>query len=145
MRDRPSILFYCQHAMGMGHIVRALALAEALGEQFHVTLLNGGELPNQIKLPTTVEIKNLPPLALIDGQLVSRDGDYTLTEAKQARIAVILETLQSLKPDVLLTELFPFGRKKFEFELLPLLEAACAGTALLIVCSVRDILVSRGG
>ena len=43
-------------------------------------------------------------------------------------------------------ELFPFGRKKFAAELLPLLERARAarGPRPLVVCSLRDILVSRG-
>jgi predicted glycosyltransferase len=131
--------------MGMGHLVRALALAEAFSDHFHVVLLSGGELPREIKLPPTVVIKSLPPLALRDGQLISHDASYTLQEVKQTRTSIILETLQELKPDVLVTELFPFGRRKFEFELLPLLEAATTGNrpAPLIVCSVRDILVSR--
>ena len=28
MNDRPAILFYCQHSLGMGHLVRSLALAD---------------------------------------------------------------------------------------------------------------------
>ena len=44
---------------------------------------------------------------------------------------------------MLLVELYPFGRKKFEFELLPLLEAARARGPRrpLVLCSLRDILV----
>ena len=46
---------------------------------------------------------------------------------------------------MLLIELFPFGRKKFEFELLPLLEESRSQAAKrpLVACSLRDILVSR--
>jgi predicted glycosyltransferase len=44
---------------------------------------------------------------------------------------------------VVLIELFPFGRRKFASELMPLLEAArSAGHTPLVACSVRDILVS---
>jgi predicted glycosyltransferase len=44
----------------------------------------------------------------------------------------------------LLIELFPFGRRKFNFELLPLLARARAiQPAVKIVCSLRDILVRR--
>ena len=41
-------------------------------------------------------------------------------------------------------KLFPFGRKKFAFELLPLLETArSARPQTTIACSLRDILVNR--
>jgi predicted glycosyltransferase len=47
------------------------------------------------------------------------------------------------RPAVVLVELFPFGRKKFAGEILPLIRAARrqAGGAARIVCSLRDILV----
>ncbi len=144
MNFRPSLLFYCQHAMGMGHLVRSLALAESLASSFHVVLLNGGELPPGARLPHDVEIVNLPPLRLNHGQLVSRDSHYTLEQAKCARIGIILDSFHAHKPDILLTELFPFGRKKFEFELLPLLdEARRSAVSPLIACSLRDILISK--
>src|SRR5262249_22688089 len=44
----------------------------------------------------------------------------------------------------IVTELFPFGRKHFRFELLPLLEQARQESPkTLVVSSVRDILVKR--
>ena len=144
MIPRPTLLFYCQHAMGMGHLVRSLALADALSQSFRVVLLNGGELPSSLSLPQTIEIINLPPLRLAGGQLISCDNRYSVTQAQDARLARILKSFRWLRPQVLLTELYPFGRKKFEFELLPLLEAAKTQSrfAPLIVCSLRDILVS---
>ena len=144
MTPRPTLLFYCQHAMGMGHLVRSLALADALSQSFRVVLLNGGELPSCLLLPRTIEIINLPPLRLADGQLISCDDRYSVVQAQDARLDRILNSFRWLRPDVLLIELYPFGRKKFEFELLPLLEAAKTQTrfAPLIVCSLRDILVS---
>ena len=46
---------------------------------------------------------------------------------------------------VILIELFPFGRKKFSDEILPLLERAQqrGRDRPLVLCSVRDVLVSR--
>ena len=29
MAERPTLLFYCQHALGLGHLVRSLTLAGA--------------------------------------------------------------------------------------------------------------------
>jgi predicted glycosyltransferase len=144
MSKRPALLFYCQHAMGMGHLVRSLALAASLADRFRVVLLNGGLMPSGIKLPEQLEVINLPPLGLDNGRLVSRDGS-DLGQAKRDRQELILKSFQSLRPEVLLVELFPFGRKKFEFELLPLLEQSrkqIAGRPL-VACSLRDILVSR--
>src|SRR3546814_15944171 len=46
---------------------------------------------------------------------------------------------------VVLTELFPFGRRQFAFEVEPLLDPARADRrAPLVACSVRDILVEPG-
>src|SRR5207237_390454 len=72
MRE-PAVLFYCQHVLGMGHLVRSLAL-----------------------------------------------------------------------PRAVVVELFPFGRRKFAEELLPLFEEAHAGGAHrpLLLSSLRDILTT---
>lgn len=145
---RPSILFYCQHSLGMGHLVRSMALAAGLTERFRVVFLNGGPLPKGIKLATGIEIIDLPPLGLdSSGRLVSRDGGYSVDSARRLRREIILDTFRSLRPQITLIELFPFGRKKFADELLPLLdEASKAGPPRpLVVCSLRDILVGRQG
>ena len=42
---RPALLFYCQHSVGLGHLMRSYALCERLAERFRVVLLCGGELP----------------------------------------------------------------------------------------------------
>jgi predicted glycosyltransferase len=129
--------------MGMGHLVRSLALADGLSRCFRVVLLNGGELPSCVSFPQTIEVVNLPPLRLAAGQLISCDSRYSLVQVQDARMDQILSLFRQLHPEVLLIELYPFGRKKFEFELLPLLEAAKTQSYFepLIVCSLRDILV----
>jgi predicted glycosyltransferase len=147
MKDaRTPLLFYCQHSLGMGHLVRSLALAASLAERFHVVLLNGGKFPKGLDIPSSVEVVNLPPLGLdSEGRLVSRDRRRTVERAKELRRAIITETYRTLRPRVVLVELFPFGRKKFAGELLPLLEEARAETTRhpLVVCSLRDILVGK--
>lgn len=147
MSARPSILFYCQHSLGMGHLVRSMALAAGLAERFRVVFLNGGPVPVGINLPTGLEIIDLPPLGLdSDGRLVSRDSRFSLDRARALRQEIILETFHCLRPQIALIELFPFGRKKFAYELLPMLEEAKRSEPrTLVVCSLRDILVSRQG
>ncbi len=146
MNERASLLFYCQHSLGMGHLVRSLALAEALSRRFRVVFLNGGPLPKKLKVPEGIEVVNLPPLGLgADGQLVSRDGRRTVERACETRRRRMLEIYRDLRPQVVFIELFPFGRKKFADELLLLLEEAKGARAPrpLVCCSLRDILVGK--
>lgn len=144
MTDKPTLLFYCQHSMGMGHLVRSFALARALTEHFYVVVLNGGRFPNNFQAPDNIDIIQLVPLGMgADGVLVSRDDDHTLAEAQVQRLAAILDAYHSLRPAVIVLELYPFGRRKFGFELIPLLDAATSDSSGQphIVCSVRDLLV----
>jgi len=140
--SRPTVLFYCQHSLGLGHLVRSFALAGALADRCRVVLLNGGRLPRGLPTPPGVEIVSLPPLGMtVDGALVSHDRRRSTDRALRLRRLRMLELQAELRPDVLFIELFPFGRKKFASELVPLLEAAReAGT--LTICSLRDILVA---
>jgi predicted glycosyltransferase len=141
--SRPSLLFYCQHSLGLGHAVRSFALAAALVEHFRVVVACGGELPDSLSPPDDVELVVLPALASRDGQLVSR-GRSSLDEARRRRRRLLLDTFRTLSPRVLVIELFPFGRRKFADELVPLLEAAATTAPTpLVVSSVRDILVGR--
>lgn len=145
MNNRPTLLFYCQHSLGMGHLVRAFHLTHALAERFSVVFLNGGQFPEGFTPPAHVGLINLPPLAMDDkSQLVSLDARYTLAQAKDQRRRILLDTLERFRPDVIVIELFPFGRKKFADEIVPLLQAA-SRTPLsrpLVFCSLRDILVA---
>ena len=143
MSARPPLLFYCQHSRGLGHLVRSFALAAALAERFRVTLLCGGAIPRVLPPPSEVELVWLPPLgAAPGGALVSRDGRRRLDRARDARRRTLLDAYRTSRPRVLVLELFPFGRRKFADELLPLLDQARSGSRPpLAVCSVRDILV----
>jgi predicted glycosyltransferase len=146
MTDRPTLLFYCQHAVGLGHLVRSLALAEALAAQFDVVLLNGGRMPETTVIPPGVRVVNLPPLGHDSTfNLVSHDAAHSVEQAVVERPQIILGELARSRPAVVLIELYPFGRKKFEFELLPLLDAihAMGSDRPRVVCSVRDILVGQ--
>jgi predicted glycosyltransferase len=138
---KPALLFYCQHSVGLGHLMRSYALTAALSERFRVVLLAGGDLPAGIEAPRGVEIVALPPLGVNGGRFGSGDPRYTTDHAWEVRSARITCALDDLRPAVVLVELFPFGRAKFARELIPLLERARALGATT-ACSLRDILVS---
>jgi len=144
MTHRPAVLLYCQHSLGLGHLKRSWALADALSADFRVVLLSGGVPPRDLPAPALTEIVHLPPLAQnADGLLVVPDDSTSVDEARRDRCRIIFETFRAVRPAVLLIELFPFGRRKFANELMPLLEDASCGRPL-VACSVRDILVGRG-
>ena len=138
---RPVLLFYCQHSLGIGHLTRSFALSAALGAHFHVVFLNGGRLPPGLPVPAGIELIDLPPLGMDDGHtVVSRDAKQDVAQAMAQRRVLIEAALRRHRPAMLLVELFPFGRKKFAGEILPLIRLARQQQAR-VVCSLRDILV----
>lgn len=135
------LLFYCQHSLGIGHLTRSFALAAALSRRFRVVFLNGGRLPPGVPVPEGIERIDLAPLGMDDGHtVVSRGDGDDVAAIMAARRALIADVVARTRPALLLVELFPFGRKKFAGEILPMIRAARAGGAR-VVCSLRDILV----
>jgi predicted glycosyltransferase len=139
------IMFYCQHVLGMGHLVRSLEIVRALNE-YEVYFLNGGELLPELTIPPAIHVINLPPIksdSEFEG-IQSVDSTLPLEEIKKARLNLILLEFDRIQPEVLILELFPFGRKRFAFELVPLLaRIRLLGGKTKVVCSLRDILVSK--
>lgn len=139
------VIHYCQHVLGMGHFFRSLEIARALDHE-NVIFVAGGERPDQ-PLPENVEYRQLPGLCMNEnfGGLMPTDEDRGLEEVKEKRTAALLKIFAEERPDVFLIELFPFGRKAFRFELLPVLDAIKEGKSgdVKVVCSLRDILVER--
>ena len=140
---RPALLFWCQHSVGLGHLARAHALCAALRERFRVVLVCGGPLPAGMPAPLGVEVVALPALGVGEsGRFVSHDPRLSFPAARAARRERLLAVYEELRPQVVLVELWPFGRAKFARELLPLLERA-RRDGVPACCSLRDILVSR--
>jgi predicted glycosyltransferase len=136
-----TLLFYCQHSLGIGHLTRSFALAAALREHFRVVFLNGGRLPDGITVPAGIDCIDLPPLGMDDGHtVVSRGPVLDVEEARGERRRLIEQAVMRHRPGLLLVELFPFGRKKFAGEILPMIRAA-KRLGARVACSLRDILV----
>ena len=109
-------------------------------------LLNGGRFPAGTRVPAGVSVINLPPLGHDpQNNLVSHDPAYTVEQACDGPAGNVLAALHETRPAVVLIEMYPFGRRRFEFELVPLLDAAhsMAEDRPRVVCSLRDILVQR--
>ncbi|MDX1576747.1 MAG: glycosyltransferase [Kiloniellales bacterium] len=144
MSRSADILFYVQHLLGIGHLRRSAAIVRALDAAgLRVVLVSGG-LPVQNLDIANARLVQLPPLKSPDerfSRLVDAAGEVVDEAWKAARAARLLDVFQAARPRLLVTEMFPLGRRQMRFELLPLLEAAIQGTPRpAIVCSVRDIL-----
>ncbi|MGA2224192.1 MAG: glycosyltransferase [Syntrophobacteraceae bacterium] len=137
------ILFYCQHVLGIGHFFRSMEVARALSRHTVVFVLGGAPLSGFIP-PGHVKVLSLPAL-MMDPEFKSLHvQEGSLEDIRQSRRRMLMDLLVSFDPDLILTELFPFGRRQFRFELTPLLKAAKQRSVpAKIVCSLRDILVEK--
>jgi predicted glycosyltransferase len=137
-------MFYCQHLLGMGHLVRSSELVRALARDWTVTFVVGGGLLEGLSLPPAVNVVSLPEVESDpDFQgLHPVDNKHSLEEIQAQRRDQLLACFRRVRPEVLIVELFPFGRKQFAFELMPLLDEA-RNNGTRVVCSLRDILVQR--
>lgn len=143
----PRVFFYVQHLLGIGHLARASHIAQALVEDgFDVTMITGGSSVSGFPGPGVRQIA-LPPLlagnagfsGLVDDHLEPASERYLSNRRK-----LLLDAFNETKPDIVIIEAFPFGRRQMRFELLPLLEAVeRAAPKPKLVTSVRDILQER--
>jgi predicted glycosyltransferase len=143
----PTVLFYVQHLLGIGHLARASRVARALIERgMAVTLVTGG-LPVPGFPGPDIPHLALPPVAAQKGAfkgLVDGEGRSVDAAFLEARAGLLLETYRRIRPDIVMTEAFPFGRRQMRFELLPLIDAIEATQPRpLLVASLRDILQKR--
>jgi len=146
MSARPKILFYVQHLLGIGHLMRAGTLARALEAGGFETLLVSGGTPVPGFDSGAARFIQLPPTRATDKffKVLVDENDNQIDDVwKAGRRDRLLEIYEAEKPDIILIEMYPFGRRQMRFEIEPLIEKARdhgEGRAL-IVSSVRDILV----
>ena len=141
------VFLYVQHLLGIGHLKRASVIAGALARAGgQVTVASGGAAVTGF-FPAAVRLLQLPPASAADASfrmLVDERGQEVDQAWKAQRRQRLVSAFEEAKPDCLLIELFPFGRRQMRFELLPLLEAASAAKPRpLIACSVRDLLQAK--
>lgn len=146
------VFFYVQHLLGIGHLRRAAAIARALvAAGAEVIFVSGGEPVPKIDLGGA-DLVQLPAARAADSgfSAIIDDAGEPIDDAWQAeRRRLLLHYFTECQPDILLIEMYPFGRRQFRFELKPLLAAAEARAGEragrpLIACSLRDILVDKG-
>ena len=79
--------------------------------------------------PQSAAFVQLPPCKAADSTflaLIDEHGRPVTESWKENRRARLLDVFDAVRPDVVMVEMFPFGRRALEFEILPLLERAQA-------------------
>ena len=136
-------MIYVQHLLGIGHLMRARLLAEAIAELgCEVHLVSGG-MPIGGRMPRGVRTVQLPPIRVSDASFTPlRDAEFTpIDDAyRERRRALLLAAFAEAAPAAVLFETFPFGRRALRFELFPLLEHIDATRPRpLVIGSVREM------
>ncbi|MEM5529200.1 glycosyltransferase [Gammaproteobacteria bacterium AS21] len=147
MSKQPRILFYVQYLLGIGHVRRSSLIIQALCQQdVQVDVIFGGVSVDSMSF-ATANIHLLPAIKAADAAfsgLIKADGSELTEQDKNQRAAQLLAICETLQPDLIVTETYPFGRRQMRFELLPLLNWVQAQKRPpVLVSSIRDILQRR--
>src|SRR5262245_18172659 len=114
------VLFWVQHLLGSGHVKRAVTLARAIaGHGLRVVMASGGP-PAPWLEADGFELVQLPPVRANDLTFASLldEHDRPVDDRFRAmRRDRLLALFGELRPRVIITEMFPFGRRAFRFEL----------------------------
>ena len=143
----PRAFLYVQHLLGIGHLARSSRVADALvADGFAVTVVTGGTPVAGFPGPKVDHIA-LPTIAAGDAGfsgLVDDQGHAVDEAFKARRCDLLLAAYVACRPDAVVIEAFPFGRRQVRFELMPLLRAIhSTNPRPRVVCSLRDILQER--
>ncbi|WP_298955854.1 glycosyltransferase [uncultured Methylobacterium sp.] len=142
------ILVAVTHLLGAGHLTRAAALARAFAAAGHAVTLVSGGMPAALPGLDRVRRVQLPPVRILGTAFTDlRDeaGDPVGPGRLAARRDGLLAALAEARPDAVVTELYPFGRRVLADEFEALIAAARARTPRpLILASIRDILARPG-
>ena len=140
----PRVLLYAQHILGIGHLVRAARIARAMQSAGMDVLVVLGGMPVDGVDWGAARLEYLPPIRagakgyadLVDGQ--GRAVDDVLRKQRRSRLLALIE---AERPDIVVVEAFPFGRRAMRFELIPALELVRGWDKPPVVASsLRDIL-----
>ena len=95
----PVVMIYVQHLLGIGHLMRARLIAEALADAGSDVHLVSGGMPIGGRMPRGVRIVQLPPIRVSDASFMPlRDGDYVPIDEgyRTTRRDMLLATFDAL-------------------------------------------------
>jgi predicted glycosyltransferase len=134
------VALYSHDALGLGHMRRNLAIAEALARtgSHPVLLIAGGREATAFPMPPGVDCVALPALRKrSNGRYAPRSLDLPLERLIGLRSRTIEAALDSFAPEALIVDKVPLGLDR---ELEPSLTALKAGGRARLVLGLRDVL-----
>jgi predicted glycosyltransferase len=145
----PRLLYYCQSLVGIGHLSASLRVVEQLLQHgAEVDLIHGGLDGGHNSLFDHQRLRRLRlPTLLHDsagGGLVDPDHGREV-DAVWAERARAIDAFLRWPIHAVVTEFWPFGRRRFKPEIMALLGAVRerCGATVPVFTSVREVLVPR--
>jgi predicted glycosyltransferase len=134
------ILIYSHDTFGLGHLRRSRAIANALVAAWpdaSVVILSGSPVIGNFEFGSGVDYVRVPGVTkLPDGNYTSLNLNLSLDDAVGLREALILQTAETFRPDLLIVDKEPTG---FRGEILPALEHLRHEECRLIL-GIRDVM-----
>ena len=134
------ILIYSHDTFGLGHLRRSRAIANALVAEWpdaSVVILSGSPVIGNFEFGSGVDYVRVPGVTkLPDGNYTSLNRNLSLDDAVGLREALILQTAESFRPDLLIVDKEPTG---FRGEILPALEHL-RHEGCRLVLGIRDVM-----
>lgn len=138
------LLIVVTHLLGTGHLARALTLGRSFVQRGHTVTVASGGTPAPHLSTQGINFIQIPALRSngVDfSQLLTADNAVADETYLTSRIQRLCYLIQNDTPDVLITELYPFGRRSLRNEFQALLDRAKSQPSPpLILSSIRDIL-----
>ncbi len=133
-------LYWCQHLLGIGHLVRGMNVCKSLIEHFDIDFLQGGpqDIDLSIQSPNFKHLM-LPSLANFPtGGVRDPQGRYSFNEILEQRKEFIKKNLTE-NYAFFICETFPFGKFPFLSEILEIIQhVKKKNPRCLIISACRD-------
>jgi predicted glycosyltransferase len=138
--ERARVLIYSHDTFGLGHLRRSRAIANALVKErpgVSVIILSGSPVIGSFDFGSGVDYVRIPGVTkLPNGDYRTLNLNLSLDEAVHLREALILQTAEAFRPDLLIVDKEPTG---FRGELLPALDQVRRDGCRLVL-GVRDVM-----
>lgn len=134
------VLLYSHDTFGLGHLRRSRAIANALVQRWpeaSVLIISGSPVIGNFEFLPGVDYVRIPGVTkLSNGNYRSLHLNLSLEEVVSLRQSIILQTLRTFRPNLMVVDKEPTG---FHGEMIPALEQASADGCRLVL-GIRDVL-----
>ncbi len=133
---------YSHDTMGLGHLTRCRTIASSLIRQYKglfILIVTGSTVAGRFSFPARVDFVKIPSvIKLYNGEYTSMHEHIDLHETLAMRKAIIRQTAEIFKPDMLIVDKVPLGLKgELEETLGMLKQRGCS-----LVLGLRDVMDS---